>query len=217
MRRALLALVSVGLLAGSALAAEGDPLERHTAADMAKARSVMLRRADFGRGWTSERVTNPDESLQCTRFRIDESGLVETGEADSPVFSRELAGANSTASVYRTARMAAASWSRGIRPGLAACLAEDAERTLSQPRFRLKTVAARRVPYARLAPSTAAYRIVFAATDGQPGSTSVPFVVDVVFLRDARILAGVSTISVGRPFPPGELRRLASAVARRMR
>lgn len=218
MRSGLLALVAVGLLAApAASAADGDPIERHTAADTARARSVVLRGGDLRGAWTSVRVSAPDQRLRCNGFRIDETGLVETGEADSPVFSREGVAVTSSASLYGTARMAATSWNRAIRPGLPGCLAQDGARSLSRPDFRLRVVSARKVPYARVAPSTAAYRIVYAATDGRPGTAPVPFVADYVFLRDGRTLAAVTTISLLRAFPAAELKRLVTIVSRRMR
>src|SRR5262245_61613030 len=218
MRPGLLALVAVGLLAApAATAADGDPTERHTAADMARARAIVLRSGDLNGTWTSARVSTPDQRLQCPGFRIDETGLVETGEADSPVFSRAILGLTSSASLYGSARMAATSWARAIRPGLPGCLAQDGARSLSRPDFRLRVVSARRVPYARVAPNTAAYRIVYAATDGRPGTTPVPFVTDYVFLRNGRTLAAVTTIALVRPFPAAELKRLVTIVARRMR
>jgi hypothetical protein len=212
--RVALVVLLAGLLAGSALAAQGDPVERHTAADMARARAVVLRAADLGAAWKQQKPTGGDRQLQCTGFRVDESDLVETGEADSQVFSLATVVVSSSASVYRTAAMAATSWRRAVRPGLAACLAQDAEHSLSAPNLKLTRRSAARVPYANVATQTAAYHLVFDATDG---TTVVPLHADVVYIRGGRTLTGVVAVSFVSRFPAATLRRLAVLTGRRMR
>jgi hypothetical protein len=208
-------LVAGLLLAGGALAAEGDPVERHTKADMAKARSIVLAPADLGAGWKREPAGGDDSSLQCKNFRIDESDLVETGEADSPVFTRAPVIISSSASLYRTAAMSATSWRRAIRPGLAACLAEDAQKSVSEPGFTLRRRSAGKIPYQPLpGAKTAAYHLVFSASDGQ---TTVPVHFDAVFLQRGRAIAGVFLASFGARFPAAPLRELAALTAGRMR
>ena len=213
MLRVALVLLLAGFLAGTALAAQGDPIERHTAADMARARAVVLRPADLGSGWQGQKPSGGDEQLHCRAFRIDESDLVETGDANSQVFTLATFVVSSSASVYRTPAMAAASWRRAVRPGLAACLAEDAERTLSAPNLRLTRRSAARIAYGNVATQTAAYHLVFSATDG---TNVVPLHADVVYIRGGRTLAGIVTVSFVKPFPASVLRRLAVLTGRRM-
>ena len=206
-------LVAAAVAAGGAFA--GDPLspqKRHTAADMAKARSIVLHAADLGPGWKSE-PPGPDSPIRCKNFQIDEHDLVETGDADSRIFERQTFALWSGASLYRTAAMAGASWQRAIRPGLPACLAELARKQLTEPGLTVQTASAGKVAFARLAPSTVAYRFVF-VVKGQAGSLNLYS--DAVFMRNGRVLAGVLTFSAASPFPADVLRKLAALTAKRM-
>jgi hypothetical protein len=213
--RLLLPVVAAALLlAGAALA--GDPLfpqKRHTPVDMAKARAIVLRASDLTGAWRSE-APGPDEPVRCKGFQIDEHDLVETGDADSRVFRRETLVVFSSASLYGTTAMAASSWKRAVRPGLSGCLAELAERDLSDPGITVRTKSAVRLAFPRLAPATVRYRIVFTLT-GSAGA--LPLYSDIVYMRNARVIAGVFALSFLSPFPSAELKRLATLTARRMR
>ena len=65
-----------------ALAADTDPKKRITAADQAKARSIVLKRTDFAAGWKKV-PASPDSDLVCPGFNPDESDLTLTGEAEA--------------------------------------------------------------------------------------------------------------------------------------
>src|SRR5690348_12678169 len=102
----LLAVAAGALLPiPTAVAAKGDPQKAHTPADMAKARSIAIRRADLPAGtWKAEKSSSDDSSLRCPGFEPDMSDLVETGTADSPDFTNEQTGAyiSSTAGIFKS-------------------------------------------------------------------------------------------------------------------
>ena len=202
------------LLAGTALA--GDPLfpqKQHTPADMAKARGIVLKTADLKGKWKSQ-PPGPDEALRCKDFKIDEHDLVETGDADSRVFTRETNVVYSSASLYRTTAMAATSWRRAVRPGLPRCLGELAARALEDPGITAKVRSAAALAFPRVSPSTVRYRLAFTLTGS---SGSLPLYGDIVYMRNGRVIAGLFTLSFASPYPAADLTRLATLTARRMR
>ena len=216
MPRGLLVLVvAAGVAAAAASAA--DPLlprERHTKADMAKARAAMLVARDLGAGWKGQRSNEPERPLRCKNFKVDEHDLIETGEAESPGFARGVQIVGTSASVYQTTAMTTTSWRRAIRAGLPACLAEDAERHLSEPNFVVKRKSAARVAFPKVTSSTAAYHLQLTVTD-ETGSP-LPLHLDYVVLRQGRTVVSLQAIAFLAPFPKAELRRLAGVVGRRM-
>ena len=76
-RAALIAVALAAVLAGSALAAQGDPQKKLTKADQARARAVSLRLSDFGAGWKQGPPTKQDESNpRCSSYNPDQSDLI---------------------------------------------------------------------------------------------------------------------------------------------
>ncbi len=73
-RLAVLLLVCLAVPA-AALAAAGDPKERFTSADQAKARSIVLKKTDFVAGWKRGTSTDNDSDLTCPGFDPDGSDL----------------------------------------------------------------------------------------------------------------------------------------------
>ena len=65
-----------------ALAADTDPKKKITAADQAKARSMVFKRTDFAAGWKKV-PPSPESDLTCPGFNPDESDLTLTGEAEN--------------------------------------------------------------------------------------------------------------------------------------
>ena len=77
--RVVLVVAAAAVLTAAALAATGDPVKRHTTADMAKARSIVFKLRELGAGWTRDTSADTDDDPHCSYFSIDESDLVETG------------------------------------------------------------------------------------------------------------------------------------------
>src|SRR5260221_61154 len=145
-----------------ALAAKGDPQKHHTAADMSRARSVVLRPGDLPAGWKSAPANSGSSgNLSCKGFDPDESDLTETGKADSPDFSKGLAFISSSAALYRTAAQAQASWNRVVKPGLLTCLKSLFEQGASSSTTTTKVLGEGLLAFPKLAPRSAAFRISF--------------------------------------------------------
>src|SRR5262245_57250202 len=125
MRRLALVGIAAGLLSGAAYAAQGDPIERHTSADMARARAGLLRGADLGAGW----AVQPSNDDRCNAFHPDQSALVETGQADRTL-ARGQAVVGSDVTIYRTEAQARASWALNAKLAGMQCALEGLRRSL---------------------------------------------------------------------------------------
>jgi hypothetical protein len=210
MRRLALVVLAAALTAGVALAAPGDPVERHTAADMAKARAGVLKRADLGAGWTAQ---PPSGDERCRAFHPDQSRLVETGQADTS-FARGPVLVGSDVTIYRTEVQARTSWSLNAKLAGMQCALEGLRGSLPA-NARITTLRNTRVPFPRLAPRTVAFLLSVRIT--APNGATVDAHFDAVLLGRGRALAGVIVGSLGSRFPVAEERRLATLMARRLR
>jgi hypothetical protein len=215
-RIAIVALVGLALV-GAATAANGEPRKALTAKGNSTAKSVVLKRADLSPGFTQR--TRPDDDLpkgvRCGA--LDESDLTITGEAQSPDFQFTQPGiyvtVGSTANVYRTLKDATASWNRGTSAKTATCFADIVR--LGAPRGQnVKIVSAKRLTFPKVAPKTAAFRVV--ATLTLSGKQRVRAYIDAVILQNGRVQSGVVFTSLGRPVGQGDEVGLASVVAARL-
>src|SRR5262249_46993315 len=154
--RLAVAAVVASALAGAALAANpNDPQKRFTAADQAWARRVLVKRADLpGVGWKSQRSTGDNST--CKAFNPDESKLVETGEQESPEFTRVGGFVSSTAGIFKTAGDAQRSWNLEVKPKILDCIAEGLNQT-STGGATIRIVKRGTLGYPHLAPRTAAF------------------------------------------------------------
>ena len=202
-------LLAATVLAGAALAATGDPIERHTAADMARAKAASLRAADLGAGWKAVRVTPEDD---CTAFRPDESDLVETGSAER-VFEAGTGRVGSATVVFRTEAQARTSWRRVVKPGLLRCALEGMRKTLpAGTRVSVIRLGAR--PVARLAPRTASLGLI-ARVQGL-GVGTVDVHLDAIAVGRSRTNVLLLAANIGAPIPGSFERSLATVLARRI-
>jgi hypothetical protein len=208
----LLALV----VAGSALAARADhldPQERFTSADQARARAMLLKRADVAAGATS----NPGGSETHTTCRaLDESDLVLTGEAHTPEFGLpgQLSGLisfQSVAQVYRSAAHASASWKRANSAAGFACLRAEFRKLGSRTGVQFYSL--RKLRFPRLAQRTVAYRALYT---GQSQGRPIRVYFDAIYLGRSRALAGIFIASALGVFQQKDEARLARLVAGRM-
>jgi hypothetical protein len=210
---ALLVVASALVVASVAFAAKGDPKKHHTRADMSRARSVVLRAADLPVGWKSAPSSSRGGgNLHCKGFEPDESDLTETGNVDSPDFSKSLAYISSSASVYLTAAQAQASWNRVVKPGLLTCLKSLFEQGASSGGTTTRVLGEGQLAFPKLAPRTAAFRISFLT---KSTSLSLKGDVDVVLLGRGRIDVVMLFVAFGAPDTTLE-HRLAGVVAKRM-
>jgi hypothetical protein len=192
------------VLAGTALAARGDPQKAIRPADQARAKSMLLRGGDFNPAFVTHPSSGGSGDFYCSA--LDESDLTLTGEARSPSFVATTEFVSSTAYVYESRADSNASWARGTSTAGEQCLRAGLRGQFQGTPVRL--VSFKRLAFPRRAQRSVAYRAV--AT--QQG---VRLYLDVVAMQVSRAQAAVIYISGLTPPPPGEVRRLTGLVAKR--
>ncbi len=188
----LVAALATALALATAAAADDGKLQiRLTPAGQAAARAASLTTAELGAGWAGgvEKSTGVPTPL-CPTTHARESDLVLTGVAVSS-FRNSQAGFSigSDVQLLRTPEMVRLDWQRTVvRPGVIACLrAQFAADAGSSERI----ASVRKLPFPRVTPYAAAYRIVYQA----PGSSKQRGIEDIVLL--ARGPMEVSLVLVG--------------------
>ena len=104
MRRVKLAsvvLVLALVVSATALAARGDPKERFTPADQARARAMVLRLGDLNPAYAVHPAPISNGGFYCPA--LDESDLTLSGRDSSPIFTATGEFVRSIAAVYATA------------------------------------------------------------------------------------------------------------------
>jgi hypothetical protein len=215
--RSILTVLVALALVPVAWGADGEPKKALTKKGNALAKSIVLKRADLSPAFTSSKP--PDDELpkgvRCGA--LDESDLTVTGEAHSPDFQLSQPGVfvtvGSTTNVYRTLGEAGKSWNRGTSAQTTTCLA-DIVRLSAPAGQRVKIISAKRISFPKIAPRTAAFRVVaeLSVTSGQ----RVRAYVDAIILQHGRIQSGVVFTSLGRPVGQDDRLGLATLVADRM-
>ena len=153
-------------VAAAAAADDGKLQVRLTPAGQAAARAASLTTAELGAGWAGglQKSTGVPTPL-CPTTHARESDLVLTGVAVTG-FRNAQAGFSigSDVQLLRTSKMVQLDWQRTVvRPGVVACLrAQFAADARSSERI----ASVRKLPFPRVTPYAAAYRIVYQA----PGS-----------------------------------------------
>lgn len=205
MPRIVSLVLAVALVAtGAALAARGDPKERFTPADQARARAMLLRAADFNPAFVARPSSQSNGDFYCAT--LDESDLTLSGRGTSPSFTAGTEYVTSTTSVYATRSDANASWERGTSKAGETCLRLGLRRALQGSVVRLASFG--RIAFPLRGTRSIAYRAV-ATVQG------VRVYVDLVAMQVGRAEAGVIYVSALTPPPGAELRRLTNVVAKR--
>jgi len=211
----LAAALLAAVLAGAALA--GDPVERHTPSDTARARAIGFQRTDFPAGWTAKPSTpSTTAHSTCKSFDPDESDLVETAKVDSPEFTGPdgYSQVFSTVSIFQTLAQARASWSRLVRPAMLACFSELITKS-SPPGSTISALAKGALPFPKTAPRSAAYRLVIGVAP-EGAAASVKLYLDLVLLGANRANVATIMFSPGKPYPAAFEQKLARAIAHRL-
>jgi hypothetical protein len=210
MRRLLAVAVLLSLVAtGTALANHLEPRKNIRPADQARARAMLLKKADLGLGYRAQPPSGQDVEVDCAA--VDESDLTLTGEAESPTFTLAIVFISSLSAVYESAADANASWKRETSPAGTKCLRGTLRREFAKGGLRL--VSLRPLSFPRVAQKTVAYRIVLA---GQAQGVTVRAFVDFVVLMHSRAQAALLIGSAVSPVDKPEEVRLAGLVAGRM-
>lgn len=194
-------------MSGTALAARGDPQEKFNRADQARARAMLLKKADFAPDTKVVQSTTPEQDFYCRA--LDESDLTLTGEAESPAFERGLTFVQSATQVYASVADANASWRRGRSRAGEKCARDEFRDSFATDGLTLESFA--RTPFPRLAQKSVAYRVIVSNP-----ATGLRIFVDVVLLQQSRGHAAVLLGAGLSPFPRAEGVRLARIAAGKM-
>jgi hypothetical protein len=217
-RRLVLSVLVALAVPALALAAGTDPQKQINSVDQRKAASIVFKKADFPvAGWTKV-PSNGSGDLSCPGYNPDESDLILTGEAEASFRSGTgIPSFNSAASVYKTKRDALASWTRGVKPALASCMARTLQEAFRQSGAKVAILSKGQIALPKLAPRTAAYRLVFNVSYTEAGkTTSVSFVTYLIALGSGRGEADLMVAATGKTIPSADLRAFANLIARRL-
>lgn len=208
MARLLVCLAAFTLVgASAALAGRGDPEMKLTAADNARARSMVLRRADVGPGFNSAPGSRPDTDFYCRA--VDQSDLTATGQAVSPsYYNAGFIVIASYAYIYESVADANTAWRQLTSAAGQQCMREGIRRAYRSVGARV--ISFERVVAPRVAQRSIAFRLVFDRVGGRVFA-------DIVVLKQSRAFASLSFGSGGAPMPKATVDRLARTVAARMK
>jgi hypothetical protein len=201
---AVVVLLSLAV-AGTALGSRGDPKERFTHADQARAKAMVLRQSDFSVAYTARPGSSGSGDFYCAA--LDESDLTLTGKATSPSFTTTGEFVSSSSDVYVSRADATASWKRGTSSAGQVCLRAGLRAEFQGTAVKL--VSFKRIAFAPRGQRSVAYRAV-AIEQG------IRVYLDVVAMQVSRAEASVVYVAALAPPPAGELRRLTAVVERRM-
>ncbi len=214
MRRA--ALIALLLLAGAgtALAAKGDPRKAITRADQARARAMLVKKADLAAGFRVRASSGQEPDFYCKA--VDESDLTVTGDADSPDFDLESQGVtvlsvSSHASLYRTVGQANTSWRRSTSAAGERCARSLLAKILGP--LGVRGVALAHAAFPAVAPRTIRYRV--SGTLAAQGRR-VPLTFDIVVLQNGRAQVSLFFFRLGTAPSVAEEVALARLTAERM-
>ena len=207
LRHVKLASVVVLALAvtATALAGRGDPKERFTPADQARARAMVLRVGDLNPAYAARPASGSGGSgFYCAA--LDESDLTLTGRSNSPTFTATGEFISSTGSVYATRSDSNASWMRGTSAAGEKCLRAGLRADLQGATVRL--VSFKRVAFPRRGSRSVAYQAV-ANVQG------ILVFVDLVAMQVVRAQLGVMYVNALAPPAQSEVQRLTALVGTR--
>jgi hypothetical protein len=200
-----------------ALAADTDPKRKTTAADLAKARSILLKRSDFAAGWKKV-ATPPDSDATCPSFNPDESDLTLTGEAETDfVHTQGLLSLASYSEVFATKADALKSWTRTDKPALARCIGYFFRQQAIDANTKVKILSAAPVVFPKLASRTTAFKVVAQLTITDNGKrTTVPVTIQLIAFGQGRGDTAIFAITPGAGIPIAELRAFGKVLAARL-
>ena len=203
-----------------AVAADTDPKRKLNPGDEPRAGSIVFKETDFTAGWKKTTSPKDDDDLKCAYYNPNGADLTLTGDAVAE-FERDggLASVYSYADVYATAKDAAASWTRTVKPAAIRCFAELFQReAVNDPSTKVTVQKQGSVAFPKLAPRTAAFRIALKLSLTQNGqTTAVPLTLHLVVVGRGRAEAGFLTFAPSPGVAAADLRAFAKLMAERMK
>ncbi len=197
-------------LSASALATHQDPSPRLSKGDNARARAMLLQRADLPAGFRAQHSTGPDPHVDCAAS-VSESDLTITGDAEGVKLALGTVFVSSAARIFESVADASVSWRRSTSAAGTKCATQLLRREFAKQGVSL--VSLRKVSFPRVSERSVAYRVELSAMTSQG---TAPVYVDIVALMRSR---GQATLVVGSAIVPpqrAEELRLARIVAGRM-
>jgi hypothetical protein len=196
----------------AALGADGEPQKRLTKADQAKARAIVLRRSDFPAGWVAKpNTTTSQDTPRCSTYNPDQSDLIETGDVDSPDFTRaDGSFVSGSVGIFKTATMAKTGYARVARPQLASCFAELFAKGAAPAKVQVLHVGP--LPFRRLGDRSNAYRLTANVT---LQGTTIPVAIDIVTFNRGRVDVAMILLGIRGPLPVSLEQSLAGKLAAR--
>lgn len=200
-----------------ALAADTDPKKKITAADQAKARSMVFKGTDFAAGWKKV-PPSPESDLTCPGFDPDESDLTLTGEAETDFeHTQGLLFVGSASEIFATKEDALKSWTRSDKPATARCIGYFFKQGQTTKTTKVTIVSAGRMAFPKLAPRTTAFKVVTRlAITNEGKTTTVPMTLQLVAFGQGRGDTSMFAITPGSGIPTAELRALGKLLAARL-
>jgi hypothetical protein len=213
--RILLVAALAGVLAGPALAGAGDPKQAHSPAGMLSAQKALLKRSDFPKGWKSTPSKPVAASNLCKDTRPNLSDLTETGYALAPDFALGQSQAVSQwVRVFKSAKQAAASYSRTVTIGLVSCLAKQLK-AASSAKATVSIVGQFRLSLPKVAQQIDGFRVV-AHTVVKSEKEQFDVYADVLVIRQGAAVSTVTVTGFVTPMDSGAEARLARTIAGRL-
>jgi hypothetical protein len=201
--RALLAALVVVTAAGV----------HHTTAGNAAAHRALVRPADLGKTWVAGRTPKQPGSLVCGTSVP--SGVIETGSAVSPTYSRGATGPflSESVYVYSSAAGAARFFPLAAGPGAAACVEKTLASAGASGKVAFTVTTRESLSAPRVGVRSAAYRIAgVAAVTAQ----KVRIYVDVVLLLRGNAISELAVSSFATPVDPATELAVARAATKRL-
>jgi hypothetical protein len=209
-RLLLLAVLACLVVAGTASANHQDPQKRLTKEDNARARAMLVTRADVP-GFRVQRGAGPDPHVECASS-VSEADLTLTGEAEGKQFESGIVFVTSGSQLYETIADADASWRRSTSTAGLACAKATLEAAYKTEGATVKSLT--KVPFPRFADETVAFRVTLSLRTPQG---AVPFYMDIVGIAHGRAHASIAVAAaLAKPTKTAEI-RLARSVAGRMK
>jgi hypothetical protein len=210
------AIVGALVVAGAALAANGQPKHAYTTAGQALARSIVLLRTDLPAGFKSTPTSSDTgKPPSCKGFKPDQSDLTEIGKAQSQF---DMAGnpplVGSDAGVWSSVAQARSAFNRVVRPGLDKCLFElfaTGLKANAAKGVRYVAVSHKLESLKGLGDQAAHVRLVFT---GIQGTLRIPLVSDYYAIRKGSVTSLITTLALGTSYArgPALLAKVASRI-----
>jgi hypothetical protein len=209
-------LVAASALAAPVAAAAAKPpvaAGTHTAAGMAAARRAVLALEDLGPGWKAGTAGPATSSLGCGGATSG-PGVVETGKAVSPTFSRSAAGpfVSQAVFVYGSAAQAQQVWQQTVGKPALTCLARSVTGGSTKD-VKFTILHALTLPAPGAGTRSAAYRIVASA---HSKLQTVSAYVDLVLVGRGDAVTEISYSGFSQPIDRSLELSVARALATRL-